>query len=124
MFLIFFNVKFVLILNEGIIKMKDKTIKNSGSSYDKAVFIVLKISLIGVIILGGLSLFNILEGIWTVAFVALGLLTCTVLVILKGAQTGKRYAQGARHRRQKWFPGLFSKNESLADDVVRIWQEQ
>jgi hypothetical protein len=43
--------------------------------------------------------------------------------LLKGAVTGKRYMQGAKHRREKLFPMFFRKDESLADEALKLWQE-
>ena len=97
--------------------------RNSNNGFDKAVRIAFKATLVGFIALIAVSLFVSFNKLWILVFAATGLLVCIGLILAKGAVTGKRYMQGAKHRRQKWLPMFFYKNESLADDAIQLWQE-
>lgn len=65
-------------------------------------------------------LFNF-DGALAMILLSAGLFICTAIILAKGALTGKRYKKGAKHRREKWFPAFFKKNESLADEVFKNW---
>lgn len=93
---------------------------HQGQSWDKALYIILKITLVGAFLLAALSYFTSLEKIWFLSFLTLGISLSALMMILKGAQTGKRYAEGVKHRKEKYLPILDSNSDSLKDDVDQV----
>ena len=92
------------------------------STFDLAVFRVLKYTVAVFILMCTISWFASFSAVWNLSLLAFGILTSAVIIILKGARTGKRYAQGARTRRAKWLPIFGKQDQSLADDVFRVWK--
>lgn len=95
----------------------------SVNRFDAAVGLFIKATSIGFIGLLAATFFVKFNSVWILIYFTLGLLACITAILLKGAITGKRYMQGAKHRREKLFPMFFRKDESLADEALKLWQE-
>lgn len=103
---------------------KTKTTSTS-KSYDKAVYFILRITLIAMPLLVLLILLFQVNMYLAMALVASGFVVCTAIILVKGAMTGKRYAQGAKKRRSKWLSPFFKKDEGLEDEIFRyLWDKE
>lgn len=91
--------------------------------FDKAVFYILTFTLTGFLLMLVADYVIGFANVWAFVLLTAGVFASAVCMLLKGAVTGKRYMQGAKHRREKWFPFLFAKNESLADDAFKVWNK-
>lgn len=97
-------------------------VTDSPKQYDRWVYIVLKVTLFAVPALVTLTFLFSFNKIWAIAALALGFLICTTLIIIKGAITGNRYAQGAKKRRSRWFSFMFREDEGLEDEAFKnLW---
>ena len=94
------------------------------NKYDKAVTFTVFTTVAGTALLLAASLFTTFDKVWLFIFMSAGLSASVIAMLVKGAATGKRYMQGAKHRREKWFPMFFAKNESLADEAFKVWHEK
>lgn len=94
--------------------------KNNGHSFDKNIQLALKMALALMVVSTVLALTKVVSGQVAQISLMLGLLAGTVLMLIKAAYTGKRYAQGAKGRRSRLFPFIFNSNETLEDDVVKM----
>ncbi|MDL5048946.1 hypothetical protein QQ054_23315 [Oscillatoria amoena NRMC-F 0135] len=104
--------------------MKQGTKLGLDDKLDRAVIIIMITTVIGfAAIRVSAGLFGI-SVLWSLLALVVGLSALIAAMLLKGALTGKRYMQGAKHRREKWFPFFFRKNESLADEAFKSWEDK
>ncbi|KAB2915352.1 MAG: hypothetical protein F9K23_10920 [Bacteroidetes bacterium] len=102
--------------------MKQETKQRLDYKLDRVVIIIMIATVIGFAAIRiSATLFGI-SALWSLLALVVGLSALIAAMLLKGALTGKRYMQGAKHRREKWFPFFFRKNESLADEAFKSWE--
>lgn len=104
--------------------MDKNTISDTAKQYDRRVYLVFKITLIAIPLMAAITFVLSWSALWATVVFLMGLLICTTLVIVKGAITGNRYAQGAKKRRSRWLGFLYSKKDGLEDDVFKCLQKR
>lgn len=99
--------------------MEERREKELAKKLDNYIFITLKITAILALLSWVICYMTASKFVWTLIIVLLGFTASLIFVLIKGGITGKRYAQGAKTRRNKFLPIYKSPyNTGLEDDVI------
>lgn len=98
---------------------QNNSVERLDINYDGLILNIIKLTVILTVSLAILNSVFDFGSAWALSVLLTGVLAATVCMLLKGAATGKRYANGAKKRRTQWFPFWFSSNDNLDDDACK-----